>query len=672
MSLLAPLFLLGALVVAGPIIAHLVRRNTRSRVMFSATQFLEPSAPRLDRRNRIQHPWLLLLRCLAVLILAAGFARPFLRETPVPLGGATPVRHRVIVLDESASMQRAGLWDAALGHVRAAASDLAPGDALAVVSAGRSPAVLLSGDRWMHAAPAEREAALDTIIGERRPGWEAAHLDTALDRALEELAAMRETARAPGESSIVVISDFAEGTRLSGLAGREWPQGVHVRLESVARPDEPNAAVHWLGWTTTPDGERMGRVHVWHDAFDSRAYRLALHAIDDGRELEEPVELLLAPRESRAIPLPFPPGRTAPVRVELTGDTVPFDNTLWVAPPAPRRFTLAYWGDGDTDDPGRALFYVSRAVRGWREPAMTVQPDSAAAARDAAPLHLVTRELAPGETAAIRAQLEAGATALVLAPDAAMAATAGALAREPGWTARGGPAGGHALFGSIAFAHPLFAPFADPRYSDFTRVRFWKAPHLEPPAESAAVPVARFDSVAPAVLEVPIGRGSLVIWAGDWTPASSQWVLSTKFVPWFQALARRAAGGPPAPTMAEVGDAAALGLTGDVRAPAHPGVFTVGSGATARAVALNVPAIESRTNPLPLDAWEQLGVPLAPERGGAMNGPESARAGSVAASRIESEQQLWRWMLVAGLAVLAVESLAAFRASTRRSNVNPA
>ena len=30
------------------------------------------------------------------------------------------------------------------------------------------------------------------------------------------------------------------------------------------------------------------------------------------------------------------------------------------------------------------------------------------------------------------------------------------------------------LFGEIEFSHPLFAPFASPRYSDFTKIHFWK------------------------------------------------------------------------------------------------------------------------------------------------------------------------------------------------------
>ena len=128
MNFLSPWFLAGALLIAGPIIAHLVRRSTRDRVAFSATRFLDPSAPRLQRRSRVQNPWLLLLRCLIVAALAAGFARPFFSsETPLKPSADSP-QHVVVVLDESASMQRAGLWDAARERVADIAADLSPAD----------------------------------------------------------------------------------------------------------------------------------------------------------------------------------------------------------------------------------------------------------------------------------------------------------------------------------------------------------------------------------------------------------------------------------------------------------------------------------------------------------------------------------------------------------------
>src|ERR1044071_3694692 len=81
MSFLAPFFLAGALAVAAPVIFHLIRRTTRERTVFSSLMFLLPTPPRLTRRSRLEHWLLLLLRCLALALLAFGFARPFVKQS---------------------------------------------------------------------------------------------------------------------------------------------------------------------------------------------------------------------------------------------------------------------------------------------------------------------------------------------------------------------------------------------------------------------------------------------------------------------------------------------------------------------------------------------------------------------------------------------------------------
>ncbi len=42
--------------------------------------------------------------------------------------------------------------------------------------------------------------------------------------------------------------------------------------------------------------------------------------------------------------------------------------------------------------------------------------------------------------------------------------------------------GDYALLGQIDFTHPLFAPFADPRFSDFSHIHFWKHRRVTFPA----------------------------------------------------------------------------------------------------------------------------------------------------------------------------------------------
>src|SRR5262245_58827426 len=80
MNFLAPLFIAGAVAVALAVIFHLIRRTTRERKVFSSLMFLLPTPPRLTRRSRLEHLVLLALRCLALCLLAFGFARPFIQK----------------------------------------------------------------------------------------------------------------------------------------------------------------------------------------------------------------------------------------------------------------------------------------------------------------------------------------------------------------------------------------------------------------------------------------------------------------------------------------------------------------------------------------------------------------------------------------------------------------
>jgi len=58
----------------------------------------------------------------------------------------------------------------------------------------------------------------------------------------------------------------------------------------------------------------------------------------------------------------------------------------------------------------------------------------------------------------------------------------------------------------LTLLNPLFAPFADPRFSDFTKIHFWKHRRIDPAGLPEARIVAGFDDGSPALLEVKVGR----------------------------------------------------------------------------------------------------------------------------------------------------------------------
>jgi hypothetical protein len=686
MSLLTPWFLLGLALIGGPIVAHLIRRATRERVSFSALRFLDESPPTLDRKSRIQNPWLLALRCLIVAVLAFGFARPFFRsETPV-LNTPSPARHVVAVLDESASMRRAGLWNAAREKLLSLTATLKPADQLVLLAAGDRVSELIGSAQWLATPVGDRAGLVRATLDARQPGWGPTPLDSAAEAALARWEDMSEAKDTPAKRELVLISDFAAGAHVSGLSNLAWPEHTEVILEPVSPTVPGNASLHWLGWTDPAAPTVAARVRVSRSFDAPEAYQLQWHDARTGDALGEPESFTLLPGASEVRLIPLPENPPAGLRLDLAGDTQDFDNRLWLVRAAPKELTLTYLGADAANDPQHARFYIEKAVGGWREPRTRVATELPAL--DAPPgVIVVTAALNESQLADVRSRIEGGAFALVLLGNDQLAATAAALVGETGWSART-PERGDAMFGQLDFQHPLFAAFADPLYSDFTRIRFWQPHSITLPPNSKASVIARFDDASPAVVEAPLGRGRVIVWGGDWSPVASQWVLSSKFVPWLQALAERAAGGTGRPAIAEIGDAARLleGASaatwrrldrGSTTAPAsstptEPGLYELTENGRKHDVALLVPMVESQTQTLPLDTWEQLGVPL---RSTSRNGRISVSAASMQpttnAVMLENRQQLWRWLLWVALALLALESVVSFAVSRRRPTLTP-
>ena len=684
MSLLAPWFLVGLGLLAGPIIAHLIRRATRQRIPFSAVQFLEDTRPRLERRSRIQHPWLLVLRCLILALLALAFARPYWASDDAPAPAAAPHRQVVVILDESASMQRTGLGAAARERVEAIVEQLQPNDHLVLLGAGEHVRELVTLEQWRSTQPRQRRQLVETVLAQRAPSFGPTPLDAAVEAALAHWELMAETDAGAAQRQLVIVSDFTAGARVAGLASIAWPGDAGVRLETVTPTSSGNASVHWLGWTTGLDGSAAVRLRLQR-SFDSagplywQMYDAETAAVLTERE---PVELL--PGGSQALTVAWPEDAGRSVRFELTGDGEAFDNRLWIVRPESRELVVTHLGRAAPDDPRSSAFFLGRALAGLQEPRPRLTEVLADAGTPS--LIIIDEPVDPGLVAAVRNRLDRGAFAVVLLNQreaAALLETASQLAGETGWSSMV-PERSDALLGQLDFRHPLFAPFADPLYSDFTRIRFWEPQSVELPPDTATSVVARFDDGSPAVLEAIIGDGRLIVWGGDWTPAASQWVLSSKFVPWLQALAERAAGGAMQPGMLDIGrpgrDPALRAVSTSLRReglPADataPGVFELGSPERRQLVAFNVPASESLLEPLPLDLWEQLGVPLqSGETAPATLLQQDRQRFRQSALQQEQQQQAWRTLLWLALALLAAESAFSRILARRRSDAaNPA
>src|SRR6478735_8927403 len=98
MNFLAPAFLAGLAALAIPVIIHMINRERKVVVEFPSLMFLERIPYKSVRRQKIRHLLLLILRCLALALLAAAFARPFFDRSHKTGAGAASARAVVILI----------------------------------------------------------------------------------------------------------------------------------------------------------------------------------------------------------------------------------------------------------------------------------------------------------------------------------------------------------------------------------------------------------------------------------------------------------------------------------------------------------------------------------------------------------------------------------------------
>ncbi|MBI3877062.1 MAG: BatA domain-containing protein [Verrucomicrobia bacterium] len=696
MNFLAPLFWLAALAVAGPIIFHLIRRTTSERRIFSSLMFLLPSPPRLTRRSRLEHILLLLLRCAVFCLLAAAFARPFFRDAAAPNPPAGPGKQIALLMDTSASMRREKLWSDALAKANEVLRAATEADQVAVFTFDRQANRVMSFEEWTSTAAGSRAELARKRLEENPPGWGSTHLGHALVGVAEQIeeSTPGDKQRTPVTRRIVLISDLQDGSRLDTLQSYEWPKDIEVVVEPVKARKPTNAGLQLVAESDEVEKSDSGpRVRVSNAADSKREQFQVGWARADGKSFAGPaVDVYVPPGQSRVVAVPLLPAGVSSDRLLLRGDDEDFDNVVYSVPPEAVRVNVLYFGSDAETDTAQPLFFLKRVFQQTRRQSVTLvaRPPSAPLVpgeTEAASLFIITDALPEDRVAPLKRALAGGKTALVVMKDPAVAQSLARLLDLDSLPAEEAPASGYAMLGEIDFRHPLFAPFADPRFSDFTKIHFWKHRRLDAAKIPGARVVARFDNGDPAIVEISKDKGRVLVLTAGWHPADSQLALSSKFVPLLYSVLEQSGGLAPRPLQFTVGDAVPVLMPNDptnVAVTVHkpdgssmtpatgetsftqttqPGIYTVTTANSLRHFAVNLAPEESRTAPMTLDYLEKLGVPLKHRE------PDvatlAARQKHLLNAEIESRQKLWRWLLVASLVMLTVESWLAGWFTTR-------
>ncbi len=616
MGFLSPLFLLGLGAIAVPVLLHLFRREVAPDVPFAAVRYLQPTRIERQERRRIQDWLLLLLRALALALLALTFARPYVARTlPEP----PPV---VIAMDRSYSMAPA----ATLAAARAAAVDVLDG-----VPAGTPVALVAFDDRaTVLAEPTTDHGGVRALVAGLQPGFGSTRYGAALEAARGLLDGR------PGR--VVVVTD---------LQARGWTQGTASLADNVT--------LEVVGVGSRVDNLIVRDLTV----LPTTAKTVVSNA--GSRDVSAQVRLLRDDVEVAARPLTLAGNSSAEVEfdgawsagtyVAEVDDPAGFvaDNrrvfVLGDAPPVRVRLLV-----GDTTD-RPMTYFLDRAFEALgsdqsrRFAVATAEGVEGLQATNVADADLSIWLAATGvdrrQVGMLEGYVRDGGRLLVVCGPALDPRVADVVTRPFGMTLAPAAEAGPPPGGLVAddARHPVLAALGESRVA-LGRAQVSRACALD--VAAPAVVVARFANGRPALAEARLGDGVVLVLATD---LSRQWndvPVLPAFLPFVGELTGHALGrrDPRHLSIAEVRDAEYQ----------RPGAWPLGT--DGRRIAVNVDVSESDQTRLTDEEFADAVARPASDVG---------RVEEVRAVQTEQGQSLWRYGLMLLAAILVVESIMARR-----------
>jgi len=560
MNFLAPAFLAGLAAIAVPVIIHLINRERKVVVEFPSLMFLQRIPYRSVRRQKLRHLLLLAMRCLAIALLVAAFARPFFekRSTAIATTGAREV---VILLDRSASMGYADRWSKARDQAKKTVNGMSAGDHATVV--------LFASDAAVASEPMAPPDRVLAAINAAKLTSEGTKYATALKVASQIIGASTLPRR-----EVVIISDFQKTgwTTHNEIA---FPRGTTVTPVDVGGAS-PDVGVSQVSLDRDSTGERdriTVAARLVNTSSEPRAVTATLAV--GGRDAQtQKVTIPATGTQQVAFPAVVVPNTATKAAVRVNADEMTADDQydFTIAPDASVS-VLVVEPRGSTRRENQSLF-MSRALSIGDRPAFRVNETTidALTPRDLDGRALIVLdEVGPPAGAVgarLRAVLDAGAGVL------AIPGTAGTDGWPADWRTilpakvgqvvdRTADAGG--TLSSVDYGHPVFELFNAPRSGDFSTARFYRYRALT--AQQGSSVSARFDDGSPALVERPVGSGKLVLWASTLDAYWTNLPLQPVFLPFMHQLGKHVGRYADPRTSFTAGEVLDLSRHGELTAP---------------------------------------------------------------------------------------------------------
>ena len=686
MSALAWIFGLGALTIAFPFLFHLIRKTPKGRQEFSSLMFLQASPPKLTSRSRLENILLLLLRSAAILLLAFAFMRPFFRTSNPLVATIQPGRTVAVLLDDSASMRRGEVWKKAIAETKKQIKGLSPRDSVGLFTFGDRlrtvcdfPNVDLDSQSGSQSAD-RCVAKLDSI----KPTWQRSRLGGALASLADTLTSKQDDEQDHLDCQIIVVSDFQKSSSLKLLQSLQWPENVKLKVVPV-ESKEANASLQILSSKQEQDepnnvDQLRVRIRNFSQAADTNETNEDLFQLAfEGDPGVTPLQHYVPPEQSRIVRLDAA-SATKSTFLSLSGDPCEFDNRFYFVPPQPQTHQVVYFGDDS--DPDGLRYYLERALIGSKMQTIEVV-DNEKLGDNQPCVVFVADPLDDSERTQIQSYLDDGVLVVFVLDRLETVKSCrdwiGAESErdQPDTVSnKRRSKSDYFLLTDIDFQDSIFSKFNNPRFSDFTGIKFWERTQVRLNEEKCKV-IARFDDESPAVWRPEVGDSRVVCFALGWQPNKSQFSRSTKFVPILNALVKEGIDQPamiqncfinqPIPVDSRWELATVIKPDGtridlDTQSPHTPltdlpGIYTIESKSTKGKIvqqfAVNLDPAESETKLMAREDLEAFGV-VTGEQATAEERQEMMM--KMEDKRIESQQQIWKWAIVATIGLLIIET----------------